>query len=289
MKQTKTGHRIAVCLLAAVLLLALTELFFLFRRSVPAGVVEIRFLDVGQADATLIVSREGSLLIDAGDADESAYLWESIRRYLPLDCLVLTHAHSDHAGGAGYLLRKRAVQKLLLPAGADEDEEFTEILCDAEQAGIGVGYLSARDTFEVGEAHFTVLAPLTAGTDGNEDCLVLRMDHGAVSALFTADATEKSEAEQLATYTAEGRADLLDIDILKAGHHGSDSSTCADYLAALSPSAVYISCGLYNLYGHPGRQLLGRLEAAGLQVFRTDRDGTILVISDGTTFRTETQ
>ncbi len=290
MARTRDERRIAVCTFAAfLLLLAINFLIPLRRQRIPEGTVEITFLDVGQADATLIVSGDSAMLIDAGDADSAAYVCEAVRRFAPLDCLLLTHGHSDHAGGAKEVLRRKRVKQLLLPLGADASEEFSEILETAQRYGVPVDYLAARDSFDLGSVHFTVLAPLTAGTDGNEDCLVLRMDHGTVSALFTADATEKSEAEQLQTYTEEHRADLLDIDILKAGHHGSDSSSCAAYLAALTPSAAYVSCGLNNMYGHPGRSLLERLNALDIPIYRTDLDGTIRVISDGVSFRTVTE
>lgn len=273
--------------IAALIALVLTaNLLFQFLPRLPVGEVQIHFLDVGQADATLIVSRAGSLLIDAGDYDAGAVVYEACRRYGKIDYLLLSHGHSDHAGGAPYLLRRRAVKTLMLPAGADEAEEFADVLNEAERRGVPVVYLTARDVFAIGGESFTVLAPLTAGTDGNEDCLVLRMDYGATSAIFPADATEKSEAEQLATYGAEGRASLLDADLLKAGHHGSDSSTSAAYLDAVTPVAAFVSCGACNAYGHPGSALLARLEERGVRCYRTDRDGTVVVATDGAAFRT---
>lgn len=254
-------------------------------RPLPRGEVELRFLDVGQGDASLIVTPEGCVLIDAGGRDTAETLYYSVNMYGGrLACLIVTHPHEDHMGGAAYLLEKMRVGAVILPRTVPDDDAYRRFLTAVEDSGADVLYAEPGLVFVLGGARFTVLAPLVGYEDENDGSAVIRMDYGQVSALFTGDASAESETDQLSRYgTLYGGA--LDVDILKVGHHGSATSSTDAYLAALTPRCAVISCGKNNAYGHPSSAVLERLARAGCTVFRTDRDGTVTLVTDGKSIR----
>ena len=141
----------------------------------------------------------------------------------------------------------------------------------------------AGEIFTLGKLSMTIMSPLDAEsendeTDENERCLTVRATFGASSVFLAADTGTVTEAELLDRYPAA----MLRVDILGVGHHGAATSSGADFLSALSPTYAVISCGKNNSYGHPNDGTLERLDAAGAEVFRTDRDGTIVFVTDGT-------
>lgn len=250
-------------------------------RKPETGVVEIAFLDVGQGDSALITTEDGCILIDTGVSEEAQFVHNAAILYgNRLRALLLTHPHSDHMGGAAYILQHMETETLLLPAAAQNDPALDPILRTAQENGTTIYFCTPETEFRLGEVCFRILAPLAEYADTNEQSLVVRMEYGSVSALFTGDAEAESEADQLALYGNDAHS-LLRADILKVGHHGSDTSSTFAYLQAVSPRYAVISCGKGNSYGHPAQDILERLSAVGADVFRTDRNGTIRIRTDG--------
>ena len=140
-----------------------------------------------------------------------------------------------------------------------------------------VQYPSVGDTFDFGTGSFTVLAPDGISQNSNDNSLVIKLENGSNSFIFTGDAEETSEQDMISTGMN------LDCDVLSIGHHGSASSTTWDFLEATSPSYAVISCGTNNQYHHPSADTMGRLSDMGIPVFRTDKQGTIIAVSNGTT------
>ena len=139
-----------------------------------------------------------------------------------------------------------------------------------------VQYPSVGETFDFGTGSFTVLAPNGISQNSNDNSLVIKLENGSNSFIFTGDAEETSEQDMISTGMN------LDCDVLSVGHHGSASSTTWDFLEATSPSYAVISCGINNQYNHPSADTMGRLSDMGIPVFRTDKQGTIIAVSDGT-------
>ena len=139
-----------------------------------------------------------------------------------------------------------------------------------------VQYPSVGETFDFGTGSFTVLAPDGISQNSNDNSLVIKLENGSNSFIFTGDAEETSEQDMISTGMN------LDCDVLSVGHHGSASSTTWDFLAATSPSYAVISCGIDNQYHHPSADTMGRLSDMEIPVFRTDKQGTIIAVSDGT-------
>ncbi len=194
-----------------------------------------------------------------------------------LDAMILSHAHADHLGGLPSVLDRIAVQEVIDPALASAEPLYSGFLAQLEE--LDEPWMRARrgDSFLLDSVRFRVLHPDTTwdgwGQDLNENSLVLLVEYRGFRAVLAGDAG--LPAEQLLAGPV-GRADLL-----KVGHHGSRGATGDGWLRELRPTAAVISVGEGNRYGHPAPEALGRLAAAEVAVFRTDRDGAIDVRTDG--------
>lgn len=256
--------------------------------------LRVAFLDVGQGDAAVIESPSGKvLLIDTGGvfADGSdnegrrtvgPYLRSrGIRR---IDMELLTHPHADHIGGASALL-ERFPTAALLDNGQQTDSPLPAHL-RTDAAERHVAYLAARQgqilDFQDGVTA-RILAPTEAETRGapNNASIVLLLQYGRTTFLFTGDAEADEEADLLATHQP------LPCDVLKVGHHGSRTSTTPSFLAAAHPRIAVISVGAHNLYGHPSAEIIDRLRDSGVKTYRTDQQGAVTCLSDGVTVHAE--
>ncbi len=253
--------------------------------STDGSTVEFHFIDVGQGDAALIRTPDGNILIDAGtNASE-----DELRAYLDalgikeIAYAVFTHPHEDHIGGADMILHTYKVGQVILPDATATSVTF-ERMMDAIEAGVEANGTVVKQatpgyTFSLGSLKCEVLAPIaTSYTGMNNYSVTLRVDYGDTSVLYTGDAEIASESEMLDRYRLTGE---LDCDLLKVGHHGSDTSSGKDFLDAVSPVYAVISVGEGNSYGHPVQAILARLEAVGATVSRTDREGNIVFTSIG--------
>lgn len=281
MLKKKPQRKIRILLAFALLTAGILLSCLAAHRSLPEGTLEIHFLDVGQGDSAFICTNEGNALIDTGEADAREFVYLSLKPYgSRLEYLIITHPHSDHMGGASYILEKMDVGTVVLPRSNGWDSTYAELLTDIHASGASVLFADPGLEFSLGDVSFRVLAPLDQYAEENDRSAVLRLEFGKISALFTGDAEELSEADQLRQYGSE-KKNLLDADILKAGHHGSSSSSSYPYLWAVTPQYAVISCGKNNSYGHPAADVLKRLETIGVKILRTDQLGTIRFVTDG--------
>lgn len=251
------------------------------------GNVEFHFIDVGQGDAALIRTEEGNVLIDAGTnaSEEALIAYLKAEGVKELAYAVFTHPHEDHIGGADAVLEYCDVEKVILPDATATTKVFERMMDAIEAEGADLIMAKPEATYRVGDLKLTVLAPIGKDyKDVNNESVVLRAAFGDTSVLFTGDAEDVSEQEMLQRY---GGGKPLDCDLLKVGHHGSDSSTTEAFLKAVSPKYAVISCGEGNDYGHPKQSILQRLEAEGVTYWRTDLEGSIVVVSDGEKLKKE--
>lgn len=222
------------------------------------------------------------MLIDCGESEAA----DSVIRYLNemnvgrLDYIVATHPHSDHMGGMYKIVNNFEVGEVIIPHCADKDfpttryyEKFLDA-CDSEDVRISEAKLG--NVIELGDAQIEIIAPCSRSYDNTNNYSVgLFLTHGENTFIFTGDAEALAEKEM----AAAGK--LRHADVYKANHHGSDTSGCAQFLEAISPDYAVISCGRGNSYGHPDKKALKAISKYTDEIYRTDLDGTVTIVSDG--------
>ncbi|HIF23890.1 MAG TPA: DNA internalization-related competence protein ComEC/Rec2 [Gemmatimonadetes bacterium] len=252
------------------------------------GTLEMIILDVGQGDAIAIRTPHARwVLVDAGPAGGSDPGAHPVVRALRsrgarrLEALVLTHPDLDHIGGARDVLSSIAVGAVIDPGRPSPKRSYVELLELARARGVPWRGWQAGSSWQVDGVSFEVLAPTVRLSDGdtesNASSLVIHVRYGAFDALLTGDAPADVEVEVSGSMSGG-------FELLKVGHHGSDTSTDSLMLARLAPQLSVVSVGRRNRYGHPSARVLGRLRAAGTSILRTDLDGTVTVVAraDGT-------
>lgn len=237
----------------------------------------VHYLDVGQGDCILAECDGEYMLIDAGDNDQGT----KIQNYLTkqgvkkLKYAVGTHPDADHIGGLDVILYKFACGTVMMPDMTKDTATYRDVVDTMKQKKYKNTVPEPGDSFKLGSAVCTVLGPTKSYEDANNNSIVLMVEHGENRFLFMGDAEEEEEADIL-----KSGADV-EADVLKAGHHGSRYSSSKKFLEAVSPEYAVISCGENNSYGHPHAETLNNLRAMGVEVFRSDEQGTIVAVSDG--------
>ena len=241
-----------------------------------SGELQVYFLDVGQADAILIRDNDSNMLIDAGnntDGEKLVSFFDNIG-IDSFEYVVATHAHEDHIGGMDDIIENFEIDNFYMPDVVTTTKTFEEVLDALDNSNLTYDTPEIGYTFNLGEAHFEVIYVGDDENNLNDTSIVLQMTFGNVKFLFMGDLQEDKES------------DLLDknikSDVLKVGHHGSDTSTSEEFLKAVNPKYAVIEVGENNIYNHPSDATLNRLKEKDIDVYRTDLDGTILFRSDGT-------
>ena len=222
-------------------------------------------------------------LIDAGDRQAAS----AITAYLDslnidrIDWLILTHPHEDHIGSAPEVIDRYDVSEVYMPDVVANTKIFESTVAAIKDAGSkAVKAKGGMTICEEDGVSFEILSPNGTGYDDlNNYSVVARLDYGDTSFLFTGDAEAVSEGEMLSA----GRH--VDADLLKVGHHGSRTSSTAEFLSSVSPEYAVILCGAGNDYGHPHKEALDRLYECGARIYRTDISGSIMAVSDGRTIK----
>lgn len=242
-----------------------------------SGAMEVHFLDVGQGDATLVMNGDSVMLIDAGDnsAGTTVQMYLQKRGIEHLDYLVLTHTDSDHIGGADVVLTKFEVDTVFMGDYAKDTAAYRDVIQALDDKGLSWSTPEAGNVYELGDATFTIIAPNGSYSDPNNSSVGLLLEKSDTRFLFTGDAEEEAEGEIVQNGLS------LQADVYQVGHHGSRTSTTEELLDAMNPTYAVISCAEGNDYGHPNAQTLNRLRERGIQVFRTDEQGSIVAIVDG--------
>ncbi len=262
-------------------LILLCSLFSCDRSKAPGeGEILLEFLDVGHADCALVRTRDTTVLIDAGGPESADRVMRHLRRagITEIDCLVLTHAHSDHIGGAAAVLSGTSVRTCLMPNDAPDTDVFRGLLSALKSEDCAVQEAYRGITLTSGELVLSVLAPdMYAMAGEDEKSIALRLTYRDNSFLFMGDCTFSEEELILSHY---GGADLSS-QVLKVGHHGSRYATGEALLSAVRPEIAVISCGAGNFYGFPHAETIARLSAALCRTLRTDIGGTVTLVGDG--------
>lgn len=247
------------------------------RRPSAAEELTVHFIDVGQGDATLIICGSDAMLIDAGNNDQGV----KVQNYLQnqnvetLQYVICTHPDADHIGGIDVILYKFDCETVIMTSEERNTNTYRDVISAMKSKGYKGTPPVVGGTYSLGEAEFTIVGPGRLGDDSNNNSIAIILTHGENTFLFTGDAEEEAEAAFLENGIS------VDADVYKAGHHGSRTSSSGEFLDAVTPSYVVISCGEGNSYGHPHAETLNKLRAMGVKVFRTDEQGSVVAVSDG--------
>jgi len=283
-------------ILIGLLIIALT-VWFLVLNQKPGRILETVFLDVGQGDAILIKTPKGqTVLIDGGPNNK---VLEKLGKYLPplqkrIDIIILTHPHADHVSGLIEVLRRYSVGLVILNGVYLKTDNYDQFLNTIEDNKVKVLIAEAGVAVHFDKnLEFDIISPDknlsdlvfnkqsegfgSNSNDVNSTSIVGKLIYNNFSIMFMGDATSKIE-NQLLAY-----GDSLKSDILKVGHHGSKYSSFTNFLKTVAPKAGIIEAGAKNFYGHPSQAALSRLGMFNVNIFRTDQNGDIRVLSNGFT------
>ena len=246
----------------------------------PSGTLSIHYIDVGQADCALIECDGQYILIDGGNVADSSLVVSYLQKQgvEELADVICSHAHEDHVGGLPGVLAVYPTQRVYAPTKTYHSDCFDDFRHYADQQGLEITIPKPGDSLQLGDAKLTILGPVKSYADPNDTSIVVRIDYGSTSFLFTGDMETQAENDMLDYW---GIGYDWNMDVLKVGHHGSETSTGYRFLNEVMPTYGIISVGEGNSYGHPHELPLSRLEQAGVTLYRTDRLGTILASSDG--------
>lgn len=238
---------------------------------VHAQTLELRFFDVGQGDAALIVTPEGKrVLIDAGPGASPVVPYLQSHHYDTLDLIVASHNHTDHIGGMVAVIGSTVVRAYLDNGIPHTTATYQGTLRTVAASGAQYLQATAR-TITVGSARLRVLPPPARQVDQNNGSVGVLLEYGEFRALLTGD-SEQDELDYWLRHDSVPR-----VTVVKVAHHGSGNGTTAAWVQATRPQVVVISVGAGNSYGHPAPQVIEQWQSGGARVYRTDRDGAVII------------
>lgn len=244
------------------------------------GDISVTFLDVGEGNAVLVEQNGSYMLIDGGDREYSSFVVSYLGNagVEELEYVIASHYDADHLNGVVGVLNVYPCETVLA-ADYTTDTRVYESFCEVvEEQDIALVYPAMGEQYSFGDATFTIVCPDAYDyEEPNDNSIGIRLEYGDTSFLICGDAGTKVEKVMMQSGLT------LDSDVYLASHHGSEYSSSYEFLQAVSPSAVVISVGADNSYGHPTERVLNDIAAVGADVYRTDELGTIQVISDGST------
>lgn len=252
---------------------------FVGNKLTTSGELDVFFFDVGQGDSSLICSNGEYMLIDAGNNDDGKLIVSQLEKMgiTKINYLVGTHPHEDHIGGLDDVIKSFDVGKIFMPDKVYDSATYRSVISESQKKNIKIEEPSVGSKFYVGEALCEIMGVNGRSEDANQSSIIIQVSHGNTDFLFMGDAEIPNEEIRL----------WNDIDVLKVGHHGSSTSSSDDFLEQAEPEVAVVSCGKDNPYGHPHREIVEVFNELGVNMYRTDKDGTIKVVSNGETYSIE--
>lgn len=257
---------------------------FVFDREAKKGVLTVAFFDVGQGDAIFIETPNGTqVLIDGGPNNK---VLREIGKQMPfydrsIDLIITSHPDMDHIGGLPSVLSRFSVENIMIPGVGADTSIYREMLSRAEEKNIEILYARRGRIYldQENGIYLDVLFPdrATTGFEKNLASVVVKLVYGETTFLFTGDSPASIE-----NYLISVDKDILDVDVLKLGHHGSKTSTSEQFLGYTTPTYAIISAGKDNSYGHPHSSVLALLKQFEIKYLETAKEGTIIFESIGT-------
>lgn len=255
----------------------------------PDSSFSIYYLDVGQGDCTIIKSNDNVMMIDTSTKNHTLDIQEALKSLSieKIDYLVITHQHDDHMGSAKDIIDKYEVANIIMPKLSDINMVTTtgyeSLLKSIANRNVNAIPATVGESFKLGDATVQIFSPSQQDEDLNNMSVVLKVVYGETSFIFQGDA-EKTVEKQLLNSDYD-----LNADVIKLGHHGSNTSSTEKYLKAVNPQYAIISCGADNSYGHPHDEVIDRLKNNNISFFVTAQTGDVTVTSDGENIDIQTQ
>ncbi|MBP2034160.1 competence protein ComEC [Clostridium algifaecis] len=245
----------------------------------PYNGLKVHYIDVGQGDSELIQVNGKNLLIDAGPNESRDKLMSYLKKQniKKFDYVIATHPDEDHIGGMGDVIKKYPIDKFYTPKKIVNTKTFKYMIQQLRNKNMKIDTPEPGIKLDLGKnTTAEMLAPNSMNyPDTNNYSVVLKITYGNTKFLFTGDAEKTSESEII------DKGYDLSADVLKVGHHGSSGSTSQQFLDKVDPKIAIISCGKNNKYGHPHKKTINKLKKKNIQIYRTDVDGTIILMSNG--------
>ena len=242
----------------------------------PSGELTLTMIDVGQADSFLLVQDGKTMLVDCGTRSTG----EDVVKYLNeqgitrLDYVIGTHPHDDHMGGMYDVITNFEIGKIIMPeveVGKVTTNWYVKLMQEIKQGAYELEYAKLGAVYDLGEASFKIIGPIeTDESNLNNYSIVLKVTFGDMDVIMTGDAETKVEKAIIES------GETLGAEILKVGHHGSDTSSSDEFLDAVSPLYALISAKVGNKYEHPIKSTMQKLEKRKIEVYRTDENGTVV-------------
>ena len=240
-----------------------------------SGDLIVDYIDVGQADSILIRNNNYAMLIDAGNNEDGKDVLNFIKEkgITKLDYVIGTHPHEDHIGGLDDIINSDLeIENIFMPKISTNTKTFEDVLDAISNKGLTVKAPKKADTFEIGKVKCTVMTDSILDQDNlNLSSIIIRLEYGENSFLFMGDAEEENE-EQIS---------WPKTDVLKVGHHGSNTSSSEKFIQEVQPKYSIIMVGKDNSYKLPKQETIEKLNNIGSKIYRTDENGTIEIISNG--------
>lgn len=238
--------------------------------------LKVHFLDVEQGLSVLVQCDGKTLIYDGGDRNKSSFVVSYLKKQgiSKIDYMVSSHYDADHLAGLVGCLNAFEVKNLICSDYEHDSKLYDSFISTAEGLGLAFNHPKVGTTYSLGGATITILSPKKITSDSNENSVAIKITHGSNSFVITGDAEFENEADMVASGLD------LECDVLCLGHHGSATATSWDFLQATVPEYAVISCGDGNSYGHPHKDVTDKLEAMEIEVYRTDKQGTIIATSD---------
>lgn len=240
--------------------------------------ISVKFIDVGQADSCVIVTPNNDvILIDTGEKKDASAIIAGLSdfEFEDIDLMILTHPHADHIGGAQTILNTYKTKEVLMSSFVATTKVFNGVLDTLEEQDIVVTQAILGKTYNIDGVEIEVVGVDSVSTDNNNSSVIVKVTYGTVDLLFTGDLEEAGENVVL------NNGFDLSAEVLKVGHHGSETSTSETFLDAINPKLCIISVGEGNKYNHPSDKTIQKLRDRAIQYYRTDEVGNILLEIDG--------